>query len=149
MSSLPPADEKQAQQTAMMNLMMPLIFGWITTTLPSGLGVYYFLSNLIGMAMQYVYVGGGPFNWRSLMGLSQEPVLPKALEIRQAQLDAVQRISADEPEPAAKGGSRRGGERGEEAANGATPPLPAQRESRTSGAKRRRRYESGRRRGRR
>jgi YidC/Oxa1 family membrane protein insertase len=160
MSSLPPTDEKQAQQTAMMNLMMPLIFGWITTTLPSGLGVYYVLSNLIGMAMQYAYVGGGPFNWRSLMGLSQEPVLPKALEIRQAQMDAVSRISDDGPEDAGPGGGKRRGTRvAEQGANGAkrgasakepsdengsTPP-----ESRTSGAKRRRRYESGRRRGRR
>ncbi|HEY7268743.1 MAG TPA: YidC/Oxa1 family membrane protein insertase [Dehalococcoidia bacterium] len=152
MSTLPPTDEKQAAQTNMMNLMMPLIFGWITLTLPSGLGLYYILSNLIGMAMQYVYVGGGPFNWRSLVGLSQEPVLPKALEIRQAQLDQVNRIGDDEPQDekkpakrqpknAASNGASNGASAGE---NGASAP-----DNRTSGARRRRRYESGRRRGRR
>jgi YidC/Oxa1 family membrane protein insertase len=158
MSSLPPTDEKQAQQTQMMNMMMPLIFAWITTTLPSGLGVYYVLSNLIGMAMQYAYVGGGPFNWRSLMGLSKEPVLPKALEVRQAQFDQVSRIgeaegpddtppsgsrAARRPKPSSPNGSRSG-------VNGESEGSAEQRpESRTSGARRRRRYESGRRRGRR
>ena len=40
------------------------------------------------MVLQYVYVGGGPFNWRGLVGLNQDPVLPQALEVRQAQIDA-------------------------------------------------------------
>ena len=69
----------------MMNLMMPLFFGWITLTLPSGLGLYYVLSNIIGMVMQYAYVGGGPINWRAMVGLSQEPVLPRAIQQREAQ----------------------------------------------------------------
>jgi YidC/Oxa1 family membrane protein insertase len=86
-STLPSADEKQRAQASMMNLMMPLLFGWITLTLPSGLGLYYALSNIIGMVMQYAYVGGGPINWRALAGLSQEPVLPRAVSARQAQLD--------------------------------------------------------------
>jgi YidC/Oxa1 family membrane protein insertase len=150
MSTLPPTDEKQAAQASMMNLMMPLIFGWITLTLPSGLGLYYVLSNLIGMAMQYAYVGGGPFNWRSLVGLSQEPVLPKAVDARQAQMDLVNRLGQDEgPNDQPSGGKRArrpspNGARDEASENWAKAP-----ESRTSGAKRRRRYESGRRRGRR
>jgi len=44
----------------MMNFLMPLIFGYITITLPSGLGLYYVLSNLIGIAMQYL---GVPYVW--------------------------------------------------------------------------------------
>jgi len=85
MSTMPSTDEKQRAQASMMNLMMPLLFGWITLTLPSGLGLYYALSNIIGMVMQYAYVGGGPINWRALVGLSQEPVLPRAVEQREAQ----------------------------------------------------------------
>ena len=87
MSTMPTTDEKQRAQASMMNLMMPLIFGWITLTLPSGLGLYYALSNIIGMVMQYAYVGGGPVNWRALVGLSQDAVLPRAVEYRQAQRD--------------------------------------------------------------
>jgi YidC/Oxa1 family membrane protein insertase len=129
MTMLPPADERQRQQNSMMNLMMPLIFGYITIQLPSGLGLYYVLSNLIGMVMQYVYVGGGAFNWRALLGLSQEPVLPRALEVRQSQFETVRRIGqAQDEEPGVAAGE------------------PAQR---GAAARRRRRYSNGRRRGRR
>jgi hypothetical protein len=109
MTMLPATDERQQAQNSMMNMMMPLIFGWITITMPSGLGLYYALSNVIGAMMQYFYIGGGPFNWRALLGLSSEPVLPRALEVRQAQLETVRRIApaSDEPEePAGAGGAR-------------------------------------------
>ncbi len=130
MSTLPPTDEKQAAQNNMMNMMMPLIFGWITISLPSGLGLYYVLSNLVGMVMQYFYVGRGAFNWRALVGLSQGPVLPKALESRQAAQERASRGST----------------------NGAGPTEDEEDQEKTTkaGARRRRRYASGgRRRGRR
>ena len=98
MSTLPATDEKARAQASMMNLMMPLIFGWITLTLPSGLGLYYVLSNLIGIVMQYAYVGGGPVNYRALLGLSQDPVLPKALEARERQLNQFRSSSSNSDE---------------------------------------------------
>jgi YidC/Oxa1 family membrane protein insertase len=131
MSTLPPVDEKQAAQNQMMNLLMPLIFGWITLTLPSGLGLYYVLSNVIGMLMQYFYVGRGSFNWRALVGLSSAPVLPKAVEARQTQIDAMKRV----------------GRNGEEAEAAREASQDGQRAA--SSGRRRRRYASGRRRGRR
>lgn len=130
MTTLPTTDERQRAQMSTMNMMMPLIFGWITITLPSGLGLYYVLSNLIGMALQYLYVGGGPFNWRALVGLSQEPVLPRSLEVRQRQQEAVGRIGRSEIEQPRDEAAQ---------ADGASP----------AAARRRRRYASGRRRGRR
>src|SRR5687768_8241705 len=60
MSTMPAMDERARAQAQMMNFLMPLIFGYITITLPSGLGLYYMLSNIIGISMQYFYVGGGP-----------------------------------------------------------------------------------------
>ena len=130
MSMMPATDERQRSQNALMNLFMPLVFGWITLTLPSGLGLYYVLSNIIGMIMQYAYVRG-PFNWRAIVGLSQEPVLPRALEARQAQIDATNRRfgSADEDE--------------KHEADTTTVRRPE------SAGRRRRRYASGKRRGRR
>lgn len=130
MTMLPATDERQRQQNSMMNLMMPLVFGYITIQLPSGLGLYYVLSNIIGMVMQYVYVGGGAFNWRALMGLSQEPVLPRALEVRQSQAESVSRIGRPKDEE-----------------TGVAASQPAERS--TAAARRRRRYSNGRRRGRR
>jgi YidC/Oxa1 family membrane protein insertase len=95
MSTLPTTDEKQRAQAQMMNFLMPLLFGWITLTLPSGLGLYYALSNIIGMVLQYWYVGGGPFNWKALLGLSQDPVLPRALEARQMQTERFRKLGSE------------------------------------------------------
>jgi YidC/Oxa1 family membrane protein insertase len=133
MNTLPAVDAKQAAQNQMMNLMMPLIFGWITLILPSGLGLYYVLSNIIGMVLQYFYVGRGKFNWRALVGLSSEPVLPKALEARQAHLDAMK---------------AKFGKNGEEEEQAVVQPTKDGQRSGAS-ARRRRRYAGGKRRGRR
>jgi YidC/Oxa1 family membrane protein insertase len=97
---LPANDERARAQASMMNMMMPLLFGWITISLPSGLGLYYVPSNVIGVVLQYAYVGGGPINWRGLIGLSQDPVLPKALEVRMAQMERVSRFSNSDDEEA-------------------------------------------------
>ncbi len=135
MSMLPATDEKQRAQNSMMNMMMPLLFGWITINLPSGLGLYYVLSNLIGMAMQYVYVGGGPFNWRALVGLSQDAVLPNALVARQKQMESVSRLGPsdeDDESPQDKASSQPAQPNGRPPARSATP------------ARRRRRNDSGR-----
>jgi YidC/Oxa1 family membrane protein insertase len=140
-STLPSTDEKARAQASMMNFMMPLIFGWITLTLPSGLGLYYVLSNLVGIVMQYAYVGGGPVNYRALIGLSQEPVLPKALEAREKQFSAFRNAGSkddgddeeDEDSPQQPRQSNRAGERTSNADSG------------SSARRRRRRYGRGKR----
>jgi YidC/Oxa1 family membrane protein insertase len=95
MTMMPATDERMRAQNSMMNMLMPFIFAYITFTLPSGLGLYYVLSNIIGVVMQYAYVGGGPINWRGLVGLSQDPVLPRAVEVREAQAASMRRIGGD------------------------------------------------------
>jgi YidC/Oxa1 family membrane protein insertase len=126
MTMMPAMTDQQKAQNSMMNLMMPFIFVIITLSLPSGLGLYYVLSNIIGMVMQYLYIGRGPFNWRGLLGLNQDPILPRMAEQRQGVLDRVaasrstQDVIEGESAPAAD----------------------------SAAARRRRRYSSGRRRGR-
>jgi YidC/Oxa1 family membrane protein insertase len=127
MTMMPAMNEQQRAQNSMMNLMMPMVFVFITLSLPSGLGLYYVLSNVIGMVMQYLYVGRGPFNWQGLLGMNQDPILPRALEVRQSVIDRVN--ATREQETAAIDDA------GAPGANGAS-------------ARRRRRYSSGRRRGR-
>ncbi len=125
MTMMPAMTEQQRAQNSMMNLMMPMVFVFITLSLPSGLGLYYVLSNVIGMVMQYLYIGRGPFNWQGLVGLNQDPILPRALEVRQNVID---RVNATREQEVIESASAPG-------ADGAA-------------ARRRRRYSSGRRRGR-
>ena len=69
----PPAtDPKQAQMNKMMQLMMPLMFGFITFTLPSGLPLFWVVSNVISIGMQYFIYG-----WTNLRS-SPSPVQPGA-----------------------------------------------------------------------
>ena len=133
---MPANDEKARAQASMMNMMMPLLFGWITISLPSGLGLYYVLSNLIGVVLQYAYIGGGPINWRGLVGLSQEPVLVNALAVRQAHIDRVKNMSRNDDDA----------DDDEDMTTVSAPTRPA---PNGPAAARRRRVSGGRRRGRR
>ncbi len=62
-ASANPADQS-AQMTRSMNLMMPLLMGWISYTLSSGLAIYFIVSNLLGIA-QYALMG--KVNWANLL----------------------------------------------------------------------------------
>jgi len=137
MSTMPAMDERARAQAQMMNFLMPLIFGYITITLPSGLGLYYVLSNLIGIAMQYIYVGGGPINWRAIVGLSQEPVLPRAMELRQRNIERANNFGRDGVEEPDEDESSAG------AAVGSKQPNRPDSGSTTAAKRRRRRYNRG------
>lgn len=55
----PPAtDPRQQSMTSMMTLMMPLMFGLFTLSFPSGLALYWVISNIIGIVTQYFIAGG-------------------------------------------------------------------------------------------
>jgi hypothetical protein len=43
----------------MMLVMMPLLFGFLTLSYPSGLALYWVISNIIGIIMQYFVTGWG------------------------------------------------------------------------------------------
>lgn len=59
MMASPTVDPRQMSQAKMMNWMMPLMMTWITLTLPSGLGLYWVASNIIGVSIQYFVTGWG------------------------------------------------------------------------------------------
>jgi YidC/Oxa1 family membrane protein insertase len=65
----PPADPRQQTMTSMTTLMMPLMFGFFTLSFPSGLALYWVVSNIIGIIIQY-FVSGG---W----GYLRAPSVPK------------------------------------------------------------------------
>jgi len=57
---------QQAQQQQMMTWMMPLIITMFMLQLPSGVGLYWVVSNIIGLFTGY-YVYGRSLNWRTLL----------------------------------------------------------------------------------
>jgi YidC/Oxa1 family membrane protein insertase len=65
----PAADPKQRSMTSMTTMMMPLMFGFFTLSFPSGLALYWVVSNIIGIVIQY-FVSGG---W----GYLRAPSVPK------------------------------------------------------------------------
>jgi YidC/Oxa1 family membrane protein insertase len=54
----PAADPRQKSMTSMTTMMMPLMFGFFTLSFPSGLALYWVVSNIIGIIIQYFVSGG-------------------------------------------------------------------------------------------
>jgi YidC/Oxa1 family membrane protein insertase len=66
MTQAPSADPRQQSTSRMMTLMMPLMFGFLTLMFPSGLALYWAVSNIIGIITQYFFTGGwGYLKFRS------------------------------------------------------------------------------------
>lgn len=59
MTTLPSADPKQQAQAQMMLWMMPIMFTFLTLSFPSGLALYWVVSNIISIVMQYFVTGWG------------------------------------------------------------------------------------------
>ena len=60
MTMMPSPDPRQASTNRMMLWMMPLMFGFFTTTFPSGLALYWVVSNVIGVLIQGLVTGWEP-----------------------------------------------------------------------------------------
>ena len=60
MTTMPTADERQASTNRMMLWMMPAMFGFFTLNFPSGLALYWVVSNIVGVAIQGFVTGWGP-----------------------------------------------------------------------------------------
>ena len=65
--SLARPGSQQAQMNQMMQWMLPAMFGWFALAVPAGLGLYWASSTLIGLVLQWVFVGPGDFTWGSLI----------------------------------------------------------------------------------
>jgi YidC/Oxa1 family membrane protein insertase len=66
MTQAPAVDPRQQSTSNMMLLMMPLMFGLFTLMFPSGLALYWAVSNIIGIVTQYFVTGGwGYLKFRS------------------------------------------------------------------------------------
>jgi YidC/Oxa1 family membrane protein insertase len=77
MSMTPSTDPKQNQQTQMMLWMMPLMFGFLALSFPSGLALYWVVNNTFRIILQYRVSG-----WGGLRRQAKPPAVPekKALQ---------------------------------------------------------------------
>ncbi|MCH7578363.1 MAG: membrane protein insertase YidC [Chloroflexi bacterium] len=66
LAQTPSATPQQQQQQQMMTWMMPLVLVWITLSLPSGVGVYWVISNIFSVFASYM-VYGRRMSWRNLL----------------------------------------------------------------------------------
>jgi len=92
----PAADPQQSSMTQSMQVMMPLMFGFMTLQFASGLAIYWIISNIIGVAMQFTITG----KWgdlRSLLpfGSAGAPPPPD----KAAQIEAGDQAEEGEKEP--------------------------------------------------
>ena len=76
MSTQPSADPQQQSMNRMMLWIMPLMFGFFALSLPSGLAVYWVVSNIISMVMQYRVTGWGTLTMPSLPFLKKSTPQP-------------------------------------------------------------------------
>ena len=67
MSVTPNANPQQAQQQQMMAWMMPMMLVFITLSLPSGVGVYWVVTNVFSLFVSYYVYGRSAFTWRQLL----------------------------------------------------------------------------------
>tara|TARA_B100000809_G_scaffold49134_2_gene44087 strand:- start:79855 stop:80736 length:882 start_codon:yes stop_codon:yes gene_type:complete len=73
MTTMPAMDDRQASTNKMMLWMMPIMFGFFTMQFPSGLALYWVVSNLVGIVIQGFITGWDPLKnllsfavWRTL-----------------------------------------------------------------------------------
>jgi len=93
----PTTTDPRTQSTNQMMLwMMPLMFAFFTLQVPSGLGVYWGMSNIIGVVMYYFAHGPEPINWRTvLMPPSAAPAGKQAS--RRGEPPSKKKAPAEEP----------------------------------------------------
>src|SRR3989338_8424459 len=61
------SSDQQRQMNQMMQWMMPAMFSWFVVITPAGLGLYWGESTIIGIVLQWIFVGPGDFTWGSLI----------------------------------------------------------------------------------
>ncbi len=72
-SQTPSMNAQQQQQQQMMTWMMPIMMVWITLALPSGVGVYWVVSNVFSLFASYYVYGRKAMGWRQLLNPMPTP----------------------------------------------------------------------------
>lgn len=104
LSVTPGATEQQQQQQQMMTWMLPLMLMFFTLNLPSGVGVYWVVTNLFSLFASYWVYGKRVLSWKQLLPIPMESSPAPAPALRkpkgggtQADIEA-EVIESDQPE---------------------------------------------------
>jgi YidC/Oxa1 family membrane protein insertase len=95
LSATPATTPQQQQQQQMMTWMMPLMLVWITLSLPSGVGVYWVVSNIFSVFASYA-VYGRRMTWRNLLptATATEPNKPRPKKESDVQEEEAEEVPA-------------------------------------------------------
>jgi len=125
-ASMSTANQNQAQTNQTLLWMMPLMFGWFTLTVPSGLAIYWLLTNAVGIIMNYYVFGwkgtslmtifvknaaGGSKSQRGRAGNAGRPARPER-DQSSPSLDAPAASRADRSRAGKRGANGRNGRGG-------------------------------------
>jgi membrane protein insertase Oxa1/YidC/SpoIIIJ len=118
----PNASPQQQQQQQMMTWLLPMMLVFFTLNLPSGVGVYWVISNVFSLFASYYVYGRRILTWRQLLPVPIEPEATAA--------PRKNRESEKDSEPDIEGEAT-------ELDSDQEPDIPAQREARSRDGKRR------------
>ena len=81
MMTMPTADPRQQSMSRTMLWLMPLMFAFFTLQFPGGLALFWLVSNIIGIVMQYFITGWGGLEstlqgWKVRLGRIPAPAPP-------------------------------------------------------------------------
>ncbi len=98
LSITPNASAQQQQQQQMMTWMVPMMLMFITLNLPSGVGVYWVVTNVFSLFASYYVYGKKVLSWRQLLPFPAEAPAPAARpgKLRDADIEP-EDISVDQP----------------------------------------------------
>lgn len=72
--------DSQAQMMGQMMFFMPIMFGYITLGLPSGLTLYWTISNILSVVQQYFVAGwGGLADWIKVLNTARQTMQPSSV----------------------------------------------------------------------
>jgi YidC/Oxa1 family membrane protein insertase len=98
LSITPNASPQQQQQQQMMTWMVPMMLMFITLNLPSGVGVYWVVTNVFSLFASYYVYGKKVLSWRQFLPFPVGAPAPAARpgKLREADIEP-EDISADQP----------------------------------------------------
>jgi membrane protein insertase Oxa1/YidC/SpoIIIJ len=105
-------DERQQSMNNTMLWMMPLMFAWFTLTVPSGLGLYWCATNIIGVTLQYFYMRPAGQTWREVFLPARAPARQVAPATQAENKEGVEEPVAETASTASESRGRRRRSRG-------------------------------------
>jgi len=88
LSITPNASAQQQQQQQMMTWMMPMLLMFITLQLPSGVGVYWVVSNVFSLFASYYVYGKRVLSWKQLLPITMPETTAPAARPRKSERKA-------------------------------------------------------------